>query len=216
MANDEFELDGDATTTEKRKPIQKAKYTALFNEFWKAYPRRTAKFNAFKSWQNHVDETDQYMARSVINDVEKRTRMKFWPHDQSKIPMAATFLNQHRWEDEWELELRTREQAKSGFVPKQPDYQPPDDTPQMSPFESSMNRYGLKYIRHSGGMRPEQIKQLVKTKRAVLAELMPVIDEEVERDPSMRGEMHETLIRTFLHRLDLDLNLSIYRNVVRG
>lgn len=77
-------------------------YTADFERFWAAYPRqgKVSKGAAFKAFEKlkltseEVDELVLYLERRKRDDV-KWVEGKYIPH-------ATSFLNQHRWEDEYQ------------------------------------------------------------------------------------------------------------------
>ena len=195
----------------------KKNYSEQFEKFWSAYPRKTAKFPAFKAWEKQGIEGDAFLPKQIIGDVEKRTRLKFWPKDRTKIPHAATWINQRRWDDEgWEAEVESREPKRGEFRPSDLQYKPFDTGPDMPLWECALNRVMLKYIRAACGLRPEQLKQAIRTKREVLDEMSAVADEEVAADPSKVGEMAVMLADTFLLRVDMDCGLSLRHRVLTG
>ena len=102
----------------------KIKYTPLFEKWWQAYPRKTAKAVAFRAWQKHADESDAFMCKAMIDNLEKRTRLKWWPLQREKIPHAATWINQGRYLDEgWEDDIKTRGKERT-HTPAAPNYTP--------------------------------------------------------------------------------------------
>lgn len=193
--------------------MAKNKYTEKFETFWDAYPRKTAKHTAFKSWQKLGVDDDAFLPTQIIQDIEKRTRMKFWPRDKTKVPHAATWINQMRWEDTgWETEIETR---KEDPVVKHREYKPVEDTgPHLSEWERLLNRLWMLYVRHARGMMPEQVTQSIRIKHATLKECESAIVEELEADPTKRGEMADMIGRLFLKRLDLGLQLHISDKVI--
>ena len=73
----------------------------LFGEFWGAYPRKTAKANALKSWLKI--KPDKPLAQRIILAVREQAKSPQWTRDDGQyIPHPATWLNQRRWEDETE------------------------------------------------------------------------------------------------------------------
>ncbi len=194
----------------------KNEYTEKFESFWKAYPRKVAKFPAFKSWIKNGIEDDAFLPTQIVQDLEKRTRCKYWNTDHEKIPHAQTWLNARRWEDEgWIEEIDKREAKRGEFKPAPLKYKPIEDTgPQLSEWERVLNVMWVKYVRHANGVMPEQVSQALRIKHALLKEMMPAIKEEIEIDPDHRGEMIEMLVKTFLKRLDLGLQLNIGDRVV--
>ena len=180
------------------------KYTPKFEKFWKAYPRKTAKVTAFKAWEKNAIEGDAFMPEAAIADVEKRTRLKWWPRDVSKIPHGATWINQMRWEDDgWEDEIKTREDGPPNTGPVIP--QPKDDGPQLSSWQMMCNRLMRNYLLKHGVMTGPMLTAVIKSKNETLAELVPAIEEELEvaeDRSSTRGELASTLAETLLRRFD--------------
>jgi len=201
--------------------MPKVNYTPLFEQFWKAYPRKTAKTTAFKAWIKQGIEDDAFMPKQAIQDCEKRTRLQWWPRDRSKIPHGATWINQMRWEDEgWEDEIKTREDEKpnTGLPTIKP---PQDDGPKLSGWETMCNRLCLSYLRHAGGFSDERFAQFKATKKRVIEMMVPAINEELagitDRDElrRIRGEMAQTFAETLMNSLDMDLNLNLGSKVIR-
>lgn len=191
-------------------------YTENFELFWKAYPRKVAKFPAFKAWiKNGIDE-DAFLPTQIIQDLEKRTRFKYWSTDVEKIPHAMTWLNARRWEDEgWMEEINSRETKRGEFKSSPTFYKPIEDTgPQLSEWERMLNVFWIRYVRQANGVMPEQVAQALRIKHAVLKECEPAIVEEIENNPDKRGEMVEMIVKLFLKRLDLGLQLNISHKVV--
>lgn len=191
-------------------------YTEKFESFWKAYPRKVSKFPAFKAWIKNGIEDDAFLPTQIVQDIEKRTRFKYWSTDHEKIPHAATWLNARRWEDEgWMEEIEKREVKRGEFKPAPLKYKPIEDTgPQLSEWERLLNVFWVKYVRHARGVMPEQVSQALRIKHALLKEMVPAITEEIETDPEQRGEMIEMIVKTFLKRLDLGLQLNVSDKVV--
>lgn len=164
---------------------------------------------------NDIDE-DAFLPTQIIQDLEKRTRFKYWSTDIEKIPHAATWLNARRWEDEgWMEEIAKREPKRGEFKSAPIHYKPIEDTgPQFSDWERVLNVMWVKYVRHARGMMPEQVAQALRIKHSVLKECELAIVEEIENDPDKRGEMVEMIVKLFLSRLDLGLQMNISQKVV--
>jgi len=69
------------------------RHSALFDAFWKAYPRKVGKGAAQKAWAVAVRKADP---DRIIEGVERYP----WPDDPAFVPHASTWLNGQRWEDE--------------------------------------------------------------------------------------------------------------------
>lgn len=68
-----------------------------FGEFWKAYPRKTAKGEAEKAF-NKAFSRDFNKIEDAIKGIEAYKKTEQWK--QGFIPHPATYLNQKRWEDD--------------------------------------------------------------------------------------------------------------------
>lgn len=96
------------------KEIEKEKEPPIspkgFPEFWAAYPKKTGKGAAEKSWRKirpSVELTDRIMASLAAH-----ARSRQWQEEGGRfIPNPATWLNQRRWEDE------VKEVARPRFTP---------------------------------------------------------------------------------------------------
>ena len=71
------------------------KPSADFLRFWDAYPRKQAMKPAWKSWQKLNPEIEPTLAA-----LEKQKRTIWKNSEKQHIPLAATWLNQERWDDE--------------------------------------------------------------------------------------------------------------------
>ena len=96
--------------TEWAVPIRTAKlsktYSDQFNSFWILYPARrgkkSGKMPAFKAWQKSAMDEEELLLACTAS-INKQLRDDDWLKDNGTfIPMAATWLNQRRWEDEIE------------------------------------------------------------------------------------------------------------------
>lgn len=97
------------------KPTKTIADTIGFDEFWSAYPRKTAKSEAAKSWLSLDPDADT--VASIMAALTQFKRSDDWSRDGGKfIPYPATWINQQRWQDElskaelggfdWEKELK--------------------------------------------------------------------------------------------------------------
>jgi len=70
-----------------------------FNSFWKAYPKRKSKQNAWKAWLKL--DPDEQLTGKIISAVLRAKTQADWRKDEGRfIPYPATWLNAHGWEDE--------------------------------------------------------------------------------------------------------------------
>lgn len=73
------------------KPIKES--ISAFDDFWKRYPRKTAKEGARRAW---VAATKKASVDEIMTGLSRYT----FSTDAQFIPHPATWLNQHRWADE--------------------------------------------------------------------------------------------------------------------
>ena len=72
---------------------------ALFEDFWKAYPKKTAKDDARKAFDKR--KPDEEMLSQMLAALAVQTSSAAWTKDGGQyIPMPATWLNGGRWKDE--------------------------------------------------------------------------------------------------------------------
>jgi len=90
-------------------------YTADFETFWKAYPKKTGKDAAFTAWEKRrADLPEPADLLTILDSHKKQTA---WRRDGGQyIPNPATWLNQGRWQDETEPEAVNTTQGR-GVVP---------------------------------------------------------------------------------------------------
>jgi hypothetical protein len=72
----------------------------MFEDFWKQYPRKTARRVALKSWER-LSPTEQGLALKALPK-----HVEYWRAvgtDLQFIPYPGTWLNQGRYEDELEI-----------------------------------------------------------------------------------------------------------------
>lgn len=73
--------------------------TQLFDRFWTAYPRHEGKEPARRAWKRLKPNIQ--LCRDMSAALERQKCSESWKRDGGRyIPMPATWLNQHRWEDE--------------------------------------------------------------------------------------------------------------------
>lgn len=96
MSDDLF--DAELAASEKKESELK---TILFNEFWRLYPNRQAKAGASKKFMALPVDT----MRLIVEHVKQRVIDDPKWRDKTFVPMPTTFLNQGRWEDEYETNV---------------------------------------------------------------------------------------------------------------
>ncbi len=185
----------------------KTEYTKAFNDFWHFYPRRIAKAAAFRAWLKNEIDGDMFLMTRINEDIEKRTKLKWWNKDATKIPHPATWINQRRWEDEnWEKDIVSE---KSGYI--YTPYQPIDDGPQISKWARCANGILLKYMRTAGGI--PDFKKAVRIKNDVVKETGTAMDEDVASGVTP-GECFLLIADLLLDRLDSEFGLTLKNRVL--
>lgn len=87
----------------ERKPPISPEGEARFQAFWQAYPRKDAKSKAKEAWAKleRMGEVDPERMEAILAAVAAHKRTEQWQREDGRyVPMAATWLNQRRWEDE--------------------------------------------------------------------------------------------------------------------
>lgn len=75
----------------------------LFQKFWTAYPKKTAKTQAIKAWTKL--SPDEALTETILSALERQKKTVQWTKESGRyIPYPATWLNGRRWEDESEVE----------------------------------------------------------------------------------------------------------------
>lgn len=107
------EVEADDGSTPKENPIEER-----FKEFWKAYPRKSGKGSAEKSWKKIAPT--QKLFDEIMTALEVAKQCDQWRKDNGQfIPYPATWLNQKRWEDDYGLP-KIGAKADTGFDPDNP------------------------------------------------------------------------------------------------
>jgi hypothetical protein len=88
------------TETEKKKREKKSLSPMVpspdFETFWHNYPRKVGKQAALQAWKRHKPILDQCLAALTW-----QRESEDWQKDGGNfVPHPATWINQHRWEDE--------------------------------------------------------------------------------------------------------------------
>ena len=86
--------------------LDKPERTLDFDKFWQEYPKKQGKLMASRSWKKSSPTEKKYAA--IMKGLRAAKASEQWTKDRGKyIPMASTWLNQERWEDEYEQEERS-------------------------------------------------------------------------------------------------------------
>ena len=189
-----------------------SEYTEDFENFYQLYPRRVGKAMAFKAFQKLSPE-EQNLARI---DVEKRNRRRWWSSDPKKIAHLSTYLNQRRWEDEWEGDLVARSEAPVSAGPRE--YKTAAPMPEMSRWKALANRLGMKWLRTTGGFSYETDAEN-KMLMASFAEELNAVVRDGEQYLSQEEDQKEavmTFAELLLSRLDKRFNKSVTERMLRN
>lgn len=83
-----------------------------FPEFWTEYRRKEGKQKAEQAWEkNNLDS----IADEIIADAKARNeKFEQWK-DPKFIPHASTYLNQRRWEDQWQADSTPQTKTFKAF-----------------------------------------------------------------------------------------------------
>lgn len=86
-----------------KKEIENDDLENKFNTFWKEYPKKVSKENARK-WFIKNKPSDE-LFNKMIKSLERFKELDDWKKQNGKyIPYLSTWLNQKRWEDEFETD----------------------------------------------------------------------------------------------------------------
>lgn len=105
-------------------------YSAEFELFWHAYPKKAGKDAAFRAWKAKKREKRLPPVAELIAKVEQFKSSEQWQRDGGQyIPNPATWLNQGRWMDEAEV---TPAHSPAYREPQPPEMSYPDTPPEIS------------------------------------------------------------------------------------
>jgi len=90
-------------------------YTAEFQAWWKEYPRKVAKKEAYRAYKRAKQQAD---ADTLLASVRQQKGWSAWVKDGGAyIPHPATWLNQGRWEDEERVDTSRPPGPRSDYNP---------------------------------------------------------------------------------------------------
>ena len=103
-------VSGDHPSTRQDKTVQNTRSRSLdhrsamirpelFDLCWGAYPRKVAKQEAMKAW-NQADPSEELVRSQMHPAILLHSRLRHWCEEKGKIPHFATWLRGRRWEDE--------------------------------------------------------------------------------------------------------------------
>ncbi len=92
---------GTAAGNETREQPSKTLAEKRFDEFWTAYPKKVGKKAAWSSWNKL--RPDAELHDKIMTAIGKARATNQWQRENGRfIPNPATWLNQGRWDDEYE------------------------------------------------------------------------------------------------------------------
>ena len=87
------------TEREGEKETEKKQVNQDFEEFWKAYPKKTGKDLARTAFAKR--KVNNELLQTMLKAIAQQKNTDQWKKDNGQfIPMPATWLNQGRWQDE--------------------------------------------------------------------------------------------------------------------
>lgn len=114
-----------------------------FEAFWKLYPRKQSKGDAWKAW--HQVKPNEETVALVIESLGWQKRQWEWVKDGGQwIPLPATWLRDWRWLDEKPRELRNAKpepvrQIRTAEVPEaEPVYDTNPEHDMVAAFEKKV------------------------------------------------------------------------------
>ena len=115
MTENPTEHKKDKKKTRKKPPIS-PEGEWRFTVFWTAYPRKDAKAKAKAAWAKLEElEMDSALFQRIDEALAAQKKCEQWQREGGRyIPMAATWLNQRRWEDEI-LEPAKQTEPEGGY-----------------------------------------------------------------------------------------------------
>lgn len=88
-----------------------------FNIFWNKYPKKVSKEKAKKAFFKIF--LDDVMFSKILNALEKFKNTNDWIKEKGQyIPYPATWLNQKRWEDEFEVDISNNSTISNEIDPE--------------------------------------------------------------------------------------------------
>lgn len=79
-----------------------------FEIFWKAYPKKEGKGACRKWWADK--KPDDVLLGIMLSKIDQAKQTKKWQEEDGRfVPMPLTWLNQERWEDEYQIAIKQKE-----------------------------------------------------------------------------------------------------------
>lgn len=145
-----------------------------FDDFWRAYPRKENKKGSADIWKRKGLDA---VAVTIVAHVQRRAKDdQKW--SDGYIPMPATFLNQERWNDEYQ----TKQRRDPALAQPKSTYEPPVDA-QRDRYKAGLNMEILLAI-YPGGVREEDLQVILATRDRLAKQLREMYGD----DPKDRAE----------------------------
>jgi DNA-binding Lrp family transcriptional regulator len=98
------------------------RYSALFDQFWSAYPKKVGPDAARKAFTKR--KPDEELLQKMLAALERQRQSQQWQDDDGRyIPNPTRWLNEARWEDEGvaqsKPEPKPLERDADGLTPKE-------------------------------------------------------------------------------------------------
>lgn len=85
----------------------KSPYSAEFELFWEAYPKKRGKDAAFKAWEQRRKKRELPELSELLAALGEAKRTHDWSKEGGRyVPYPATWLNQGRWADDYAEEAQ--------------------------------------------------------------------------------------------------------------
>jgi hypothetical protein len=111
-----------------------------FEEFWRAYPRRVAKKDALKAWQ----QIRPNLHAKIMSAIAEQRKSEQWRKDGGQfVPYPASWLRGERWDDEIATDLSMGECVWNRNGNREPG-KPKCSSP------GSVEKNGMVFCRHHG------------------------------------------------------------------
>ena len=98
-------VDSTSRGEEKRREKRRV-YSKGFNEFWNYYPRKQNKGKAMDAWTKMGCEKDVEL---IIQAIQSQNKTVFRDKEIQFIPLASSWINGERWDDETSSETKPKE-----------------------------------------------------------------------------------------------------------
>lgn len=98
---------------ENKQRKDESEIMALFESFWKVYPKKVAKKKAKQSWKSVCKNKETYNA--IMKALTTQIVIHKWDKNNRYCPHPATWLNQERWNDDVEVTHGTTKKSSAEY-----------------------------------------------------------------------------------------------------